>query len=303
MEFRYTSELTEPMQIKYFLHHLELPRGFTTAVKFNGEILLNHQPVSVRAMIHPGDELVLIAPDEKGHDTVIPSFEPIEVVYEDRDILVVNKPANVVSIPSIKDPDSAMANRIKGYYVSQDYDNQVIHIVTRLDRDTTGLMLVAKHRLAHALMDRQIQNNQIHKFYQALTTKTDWAEPHGVIDAPIARNEQSLITRVVHPSGKSAQTEYWVQEEFQQSSLLKLQLHTGRTHQIRVHLTHVGGPLIGDDLYGGPLTQILDRQALHCAELQFFQPFTGEQINIQQPLPDDMQKWIKQETMINIQNQ
>lgn len=303
MEFKFISELTEPMQIKYFLHHLELPRGFTTAVKFNGEILLNDQPVSVRAMINPGDELILVAPDEKGHDTVIPSFEPIEIVYEDRDLLVVNKPADVVSIPSIKDPDSAMANRIKGYYVTQDYHNQVIHIVTRLDRDTTGLMLIAKHRLAHALMDRQIQNGQIKKFYQALTTKTNWQNMHGIIDAPIARNDQSLITRVVDPSGKSAQTEYWVQEQFPHSSLLKLQLHTGRTHQIRVHLTHVGGPLIGDDLYGGPLTKTLDRQALHCAELQFFQPFTGEPLKIQQPLPDDMRQWIIKETTFKIENQ
>lgn len=297
MEFRYISDLEEAVQIKYFLHHLDLPRGFTTAVKFNGAILLNNQPVSVRAYIQPGEELLLIAPDEKGHDTVIPSFEPIEIVYEDRDLLVVNKPEGVVSIPSIKDPDSAMANRIKGYYINQQYDNQVIHIVTRLDRDTTGLMLVAKHRLAHAYMDRQIQNNQIHKFYQALSTKVDWSTHHGVIDAPIARNDQSLITRVVDPSGKSARTEYWVESVFNRSSLLRLQLHTGRTHQIRVHLSHVGGPLIGDDLYGGPLPENLTRQALHCAELQFFQPFTGQKIVIQQPLPMDMKQWIEEETI------
>lgn len=292
MQFEFICEVAEPIQIKYFFHHLELPRGFTTAVKFNGQILLNQVPVSVRSMIYPGDILTLIAPDEKGHDTVIPSYEPIEIVYEDNDLLVVNKPSDVVSIPSIKDPDSAMANRIKGYYIQRDYPDQVIHIVTRLDRDTTGLMLVAKHRLSHAYMDRQIKQRQIRKFYYALSTKKDWAM-HGMIDAPIARHETSLITRCVDADGKSAQTEYWLEQSLSNSSLLRLQLHTGRTHQIRVHLTHEGGPLIGDDLYGGPLTDILNRQALHCGELQFIQPFTKEKIVIQQPLPQDMREWIE----------
>lgn len=292
MRFEYISELSEPTQIKYFFHHLGLPRGFTTAVKFNGQILLNHQPVSVRAMIKPGDILELFAPDEQGHDTVKPSYEAIEVVYEDRDLLVVNKPEDVVSIPSIKAPDSSMANRIKGYYINQGYKDQVIHIVTRLDRDTTGLMLVAKHRLAHAYMDRQIQQGDIKKFYYALSIKEDWAK-HGLIDAPIARCETSLITRKVDSSGKNAQTEYWVEKRLTNSSLLRLQLHTGRTHQIRVHLAHEGGPLVGDDLYGGPLTNILSRQALHCGELRFVQPFSGKEIKICQELPQDMKKWIK----------
>lgn len=294
MKFKFISELKEPVQIKYFFQHLDLPRGFTTAVKFNGEIRLNNQIASVRAMINPGDELLLIAPDEKGHDTVIPSYEPIEIVFEDEDLLIVNKPANLVSIPSIKDPDSAMANRVKGYYLEQDYLNQVIHIVTRLDRDTTGLMLIAKHRLAHALMDRQIQKGEISKFYYALTTKTDWQEPHGIIDQPIARCDTSIITRMVNPSGKRAITEFWVKDKLKNSTLIKLQLHTGRTHQIRVHLSYLGGPLIGDDLYGGPLTETLNRQALHCGELRFIHPFTQQEIVIRQALPMDMQRWINQ---------
>lgn len=292
MRFDYRCNILAPMLLKTYLQQSDIPRSFITAVKFNGQILLNEQPVSVRATVQPNDLLSLIAPDEQGHDTVIPSYEPIDIVYEDRDVLVINKPANVVSIPSIKDPDSAMANRIKGYYVQQNYADQVIHIVTRLDRDTTGLMLIAKHRLAHAYFDRQIQAKQIKKIYYALSSKCEWQADHDLIDAPIARSNDSLITRVVDESGKQAQTEYWVAQRLQNSTLVKLQLHTGRTHQIRVHMQYINGALIGDDLYGGPLTAILSRQALHCGELQFIQPFTKEKITLRQPLPVDMQQWV-----------
>ncbi|HFI0464003.1 TPA: RluA family pseudouridine synthase [Streptococcus suis] len=301
MEFNFLYQADQPKLIKHYFHDLDLPRGFTTAVKFQGQILKNGQPVSVRASLHAGDRLTLIAADEKGHDSVIPSFTPIEVVYEDRDILVVNKPYDLVSIPSIKDPDSSMANRIKGYYVSKDYPDQVIHIVTRLDRDTSGLMLIAKHRLCHALLDRAIQAGGIQKYYYALSTRTDW-QAHGLIDAPIARSQESLITRTVHPSGKSALTEYWLAQSFEGGSLLKLQLHTGRTHQIRVHLTWMGGPLIGDDLYGGPLSPELSRQALHCGELNFIHPFTKAPLQLKQDIPTDMQTWMSHHPLISKQS-
>lgn len=279
------------MTIKQFLSQENIPRSFVSWVKFSGAILLNNQAVTVRSKLVLNDNLTLITPDERGHETVAPSFLPIEVVYEDRDFLIVNKPVDVVSIPSVKNPDASMANRIKGYYVRQNYNDQIIHIVTRLDRDTSGLMLVAKHRLAHALIDRQIQDRSMAKLYFAISTKSDWSI-HGMIDAPIARDEDSIITRRVHDSGKAARTEYWLEKSLRKSSLLKLQLHTGRTHQIRVHLSHMQGPLVGDDLYGGPLKAPLTRQALHCGELQFIQPFTQQPLQVKQVLPTDMLQWI-----------
>lgn len=280
-----------PSTIRLFLRQLDIPRAFTSWVKFSGQILLNRQAVTVRHSIQEGDVMTLIAPDEIGHETVVPAAEGVEVVYEDRDVLVVNKPVGVVSIPSIKNPSTSMANRLRGYYVQQGYADQVIHIVTRLDRDTSGLMLIAKHRLAHALLDRQIQARQINKIYFAISSRADWLS-HGLISAPIARDEDSIITRRVHSTGKVAETEYWLEESLKDSSLLKLQLHTGRTHQIRVHMKHLGGPLLGDDLYGGPLQAPLTRQALHCGELSFRQPFTDELIIVKQALPSDMQEWI-----------
>lgn len=292
MKFEYVNQLDRTLTIKQFLYELALPRGFVTSVKFQGQILLDGQPVTVRAMIHPYQTLTLIAPDENGHDTVVPSFINIDVIYEDEHLLIVNKPADVVSIPSIQNPDSAMANRIKGYYIQQGYADQVIHIVTRLDRDTTGLMLIAKHRLSHALCDRAIQERKIYKEYYALTMKKQW-DKHGWIDAPIARHSESLITRCVDSTGKPALTEYWLEESLKEGALLKLRLHTGRTHQIRVHCAYMSGPLIGDDLYGGPLTKELSRQALHCGRLLFEHPFTKKQIEVVQPLPEDMTKWLQ----------
>ncbi|MGX7091303.1 RluA family pseudouridine synthase [Hutsoniella sourekii] len=294
MRFDWTYRGAEPIEIRRFLLDLDLPRRFVANVKAHGGVRLNDQFATVRYAIHPGDRLTLLAPDEEGHDTVPASDLPIEVVYEDRDLLVVNKPSDCVSIPSVQCPDISMANRVKGYYQRQGYADQVIHIVTRLDRDTSGLMLLAKHRLAHALLDRQLRAGRIHKFYQAISSRSDW-EARGFIDAPIARSKDSLITRRVHPSGKSAQTEWWLEESLKESALLRLQLHTGRTHQIRVHLAHQGGPLVGDDLYGGPLYPKLNRQALHCCRLVLEQPFTGQAMDIQLSLPEDMQAWVDQD--------
>ena len=294
MIFEWTCDSNQTISVIEFLRSRQVPRRFITRLKFNqGDIQINGQSVTVRAHLSQGDRLTLIAPDENGHDTVIPSDAPIDIVYEDRDLLVVNKPTNVVSIPSKRNPDSAMANRIKGYYLRQGYSDQVIHIVTRLDRNTTGLMLIAKHRLAHAWMDQQIRQEMLKKYYYAISHRSEWPQ-HGFIDGPIARSEASIITRKVDPSGQEALTEFWLTDRMMDSALLRIRLYTGRTHQIRVHFAHMGGPLVGDDLYGGRIEAPLMRQALHCGELQFIQPFTQEALVIKQTLPMDMVEWMRQ---------
>lgn len=293
MRFEWIVAETEPGTVKEFLREKELPRRFISRLKFEGgDILVNRRSVTVRFPLKPGDHLALVSPDEPGHKSVTASFVPLDIVYEDDDLLIVNKPKGVVSIPSRVDPDTAMANRIKGYYEQQAYPDQVIHIVTRLDKNTTGLMMIAKHRLAHALMDRQIRRKQLEKYYYAISQKMDWPD-HGVIDAPIARVDDSIITRCVDAKGRQAQTEFWVEERLADSTLLRLRLHTGRTHQIRVHLAHLGGPLIGDSLYDGRVEAPLTRQALHCGKLVFFQPLTRERIQLKQGMAEDMVSWIQ----------
>ncbi|MGX7109535.1 RluA family pseudouridine synthase [Facklamia miroungae] len=292
MELEWIYNQDQEITIKEFLAQQNLPKAFLKTVKFDGDILLNHLRVPMRYNIRKGDHLRLIAPVERGHDTVPPSQEPINIIYEDQDLLILNKQVGVVSIPSLANPAGSIANRVRGYYQRQGYSDQVIHIVTRLDRDTSGLMLIAKHRLAHALLDQQVRAGQVLKYYHALTSRNQWPD-HGVIEAPIARTEASIITRRVHESGKYAKTEYWCQQIYPDGAYLRLRLHTGRTHQIRVHLMHMKGPLIGDDLYGGPLTNSIQRQALHCGELKFIHPITQEPLHFIIPLPQDMQNWMQ----------
>lgn len=171
--------------------------------------------------------------------------------------------------------------------MEQNYPNKQVHIVTRLDKDTSGLMLFAKHGYAHARLDKQLQSKTIEKRYYALVSGQGELEDKGEIIAPIARDEDSIITRRVHLSGKYAHTSYRVVERFGDVALVDIRLHTGRTHQIRVHFAHIGFPLLGDDLYGGRMDLGITRQALHCHYLRFVDPYTNKEIIQSANLTDD----------------
>ena len=166
--------------------------------------------------------------------------------------------------------------------------------MTRLDRDTSGLMLFAKHGYAHARLDKQLQKKAIEKRYYALVKGDGHLEPQGEIIAPIARDEDSIITRRVAKGGKYAHTSYQIVASYGNIRLVDIRLHTGRTHQIRVHFSHIGFPLLGDDLYGGSLEHGIERQALHCHYLSFYHPFLEEQLELECPLPDDFDTLITQ---------
>jgi 23S rRNA pseudouridine1911/1915/1917 synthase len=181
-----------------------------------------------------------------------------------------------------------MANFIKAYYQKQNYPNQVIHVVTRLDRDTSGLMLFAKHGFAHALLDYQLRSGKVVKKYQAWVASSERLEDSGEIIAPIGRDERSIIARMVRSDGKPAHTSYQTLRSYPRCRLVDIRLHTGRTHQIRVHFSFLGAPLLGDTLYGGTDT-LINRQALHCYFLEFWHPFLSKTITLEINLPRDMQ--------------
>lgn len=293
MKFSWIYDLPTSLQVKSFLKTKGISRSLLAKIKFHGgKIEVNETEVTVRYLLKSNDSVRITIPDEAPHETTVPIDIPIEIVYEDQHYLVVNKPYGVASVPSQVHPEGTMANRVKGYYVRQGYANQVIHIVTRLDRDTTGLMLFAKHGYAHALMDVQLRAKELKKKYTALIMGQLSKGEHGFIDAPIARTTDSIITRRAHESGKEALTEYWVKESFPQATLVDIQLHTGRTHQIRVHFTHIGHPLMGDDLYGGEKNEWIVRQALHCRKLNFVHPFTNEKISLNLEHPEDIVQWL-----------
>ena len=235
----------------------------------------------------------MVIPPSGEHETVIPSEVPIDILYEDDYLLIINKPVGTASIPSKLHPDHSMANRVKGYYKRRGYADQITHVVTRLDRDTTGVMMFAKHRVVHAWMDQALRDKTIEKKYLAIVHDTATLEEHGMIDAPIGRHEGSIINRCVSEDGKPSLTEYWKKETLVGANLVEILLHTGRTHQIRVHFSWMGAPLVGDDLYGGVKDEILDRQALHCHSLTFIHPMTKKEITVVAPLPKDMDEWIK----------
>ena len=165
--------------------------------------------------------------------------------------------------------------------------------MTRLDRDTSGLMLFAKHGYAHARLDKQLQKKVIEMHYYALVKGSAPLKPEGDIIAPIAREDSSIITRCVAKNGKYAHTSYKVLAQYDDIYLVDIHLHTGRTHQIRVHFSYIGFPLLGDDLYGGSMTDGITRQALHCHSLRFYNPFHEEVVNKSSPLPEDFQTVIQ----------
>lgn len=290
MQFQYIYEKSASQQLKYFLKEQGISKGLLAKIKFQGgQIAVNGQIENVLYQLKAQDVVQITIPDEGEHETVLLDETPIDIVYEDAHILVVNKPANVASIPAQYHPNGTMANRVKAYYKRQNYANQVIHVVTRLDRDTSGLMVFAKHGFAHAKLDVQLRNKQFVKRYQALVTgNLAQLQNHAWIDLPIARDYDSLLKRKIDDSGKQAKTEYWLEKRNQELALVDIQLHTGRTHQIRVHFAAIGCPLRGDELYGGLVDEMMNRQALHCYELQFTHPFTQEALHFTQALPQDM---------------
>lgn len=290
-----------------WIYHGTIPRklrsamrmeGVTTsllkvAIYHGGKMLINGVEKWAIDMVHPGDHFTLVLPPEKGNPNVPAYPAPIRIVYEDRDFLVLNKPAGVATVPAHRAAVAdSLVNRVKYYYQRQGYENRVIHVATRLDKDTSGLVIFPKHRFAHAVLDRQLKRHEIKKNYLALVNGR-LSINHGYIDAPIKRDPASFIQRIVAPGGKASVTEYWTQWANERASLVQIRLHTGRTHQIRVHFSYLGHPLYGDDMYGQP-SSIINRQALHCYWLQFYSPFRQTKITLRAPIPADLYTAINQ---------
>lgn len=275
----------------YLYNELKFSSRLIKRAKSTGNlILVNGVKQTVRHVLKLGDILhIKFAPEEKGPFMSAKSI-PLAIVYEDDHVIVIDKQPDLLTIPSKRHPRRTVANGLIYYYEKNNLP-YTAHIITRLDRNTSGLLLVAKHQYSHSLFARDQLVGQIKREYKAIV-HGHLHEKSGKINLPISRKHGSIIERTVSEDGKFALTHYNVEKEFGPYSLINVTLETGRTHQIRVHFSHIGHPLVGDELYGGEVTRI-NRQALHCEKLTFTHPFTNETLEIKADLHDDLNYFIQ----------
>ena len=253
----------------------------------SGFVLLNSRPAKPAQKVKRGDCVSLVVPPPRRLD-LAPQWMPLEVVYQDGDLVVINKPAGLSVHPGPGHPDRTLVNGLLALCPDIQGIGDGIRpgIVHRLDKDTSGLMMVAKNHQAHQSLSAQIKDRLVVKGYLALVTGKP-AQPEGQIDAPIARDPRHRKRMAVVLGGRESRTSYRVQESFIGFSLLELYLKTGRTHQIRVHLAHLGHPLLGDGLYGRT-SPLLPRHFLHAHHLGFKHPTTGVDLEFHSGLPKDL---------------
>lgn len=256
----------------------------------NKAILLNGIFVDTRTIAHLGDVLTIILDLAEDNSNIVPSQIPLDIVYEDAHILIVNKPAGIAVHPSMLHFDNSLSNGVKYYFDSIGLHKK-IRAVNRIDLNTSGLVLFAKNEYIQECLIKQMANKTFEKTYLALVYG-HVPKIKGTINAPIARKENSIIERCVSASGQVAITHYEVIKEFEKYSLVACKLETGRTHQIRVHMAYIGNPLLGDSLYGNNTTSLITRQALHSYKMSFIHPVYNKPILVEAKLPKDMEKLI-----------
>lgn len=255
-----------------------------------GAITLNGESVRVNALVRTGDEVCVTLSERALRETdVAPLDLPLDIVYEDEDLLVLNKRAGLAMHPMSTD---LAAPNLAGALVAYLGAGTVPHFVSRLDKGTSGLLIAAKSGYVHELLRRALHSEALRREYRALAVGRVMP-PRGVIDAPIARAEGSLVKRCVSPDGLPSRTEYEVLSYHGGLTLLRLAPLTGRTHQLRVHMASLGCPLAGDWLYGTEDKALIARPALHSYALWFTHPLTGEALHFTAPLPNDMETLIK----------
>ena len=252
-------------------------------IKLN-KIELNHKPCDTRKTGNLGDTITVNFDYEEDNSNIVPSKMVLNIVFEDDWLLVVNKPAGIAIHPSVLHYSDSLCNGIRFYFDKIGLKKK-IRPVNRLDLNTSGLVVFAKCEYIQECLINQMKKNQFKKEYLAVCDGI-FDEKSGTINLPIARKENSIIERCISENGQTAITHYEVLKEFDNYSLVKCSLETGRTHQIRVHMSAIGHPLLGDSLYGS-ISDLINRQALHCYNLQFIHPVYNNDLNFFGDLPND----------------
>lgn len=290
-QFKLDFLVEEESILRAFLAQKDISKRTLTAVKYEGgQLLVNEIERDVRYSLNVGDRVRVIFPPETLSEGLHAVLGELDIVYEDEAVLLIQKPAGKSTIPSFLHRTDSIANYVAGKFLKESIP-ATVHIVTRLDFDTSGLLCIAKNRHMHHLLGRQIEMATFKRQYEAIV-EGHIKEDSFLIDERIGRKDGSIIERVVRSDGQEARTKVHVLSRFEKDGQpfthVALTLQTGRTHQIRVHLSWLGHPLAGDDLYGGK-RKFINRQALHCTALSFNHPVLGEERSFTSEMAMDMQ--------------
>ncbi len=274
--------------------HLELSGTVLRRIKWLDDgIMVDGQRVTVRYQVTVGQVLSVRLTDPASAEQPVPTEGPLDIIHEDEDMVVVNKQPGILIHPSHGHFSDTIGNYLMWHWI-QNGEESGFHPVHRLDKGTTGLLIVAKHPHGQEKLKNQLHTGAFRRRYLAVCEGCPTPE-HGTIDAPIAPVEGSLIAREIRQDGQSARTHYKVLSTHDSRSLLELELETGRTHQIRVHMAHIGHPLTGDFLYGKEDHSLISRPALHSWQVEITHPITGKELHFTAPVPEDMQNLLKKE--------
>ena len=291
MNLEYIAKDEKYFNVKEVLKvHFEISDRLLIKLKKNKQIFLNNEPVYVDKQIKLGDIININMDFTEESENILPIKMDLDIIYEDNYLLIINKPAGIPVHPSIAHYKNSLSNGIK-YYFNTISLNKKIRPVNRLDKDTSGIVIFAKHEYIQEHLIKQMKTSIFKKEYQAILTG-HLSNKNGKIEAPIARKDGSIIEREINfENGEKAITYYMVIKEFIKNntplSLVKFILETGRTHQIRLHSKYLGNPIIGDTLYNEK-SEFISRQALHAYKVSFIHPISKENIILEIDLPNDM---------------
>lgn len=274
----------------YMTRTLALSVRFTKAASKENRIQVNGKKRTLDYILSTGDQLVLQVERAESQD-ILPEDLPLDIVFEDEDIIIVNKPPFMLVHPSQNFPKGSLAAGVL-FHFQKNNNKSIVRLVSRLDRDTSGLVMIAKNTFAHMNLAKANEENKINKTYIAIVHGSI-SPPGGTIDLPIGKSEdETSHRRRVRSDGQKSITHYQTIDLLKEASVIQLKLETGRTHQIRVHLSHLKAPIMGDLLYGSQEVKLINRQALHAKSLEFPHPRTGIRILLDTELPQDMKQLI-----------
>ncbi len=277
-------------RLRHILYsRLGLSWALIQRVRENDRVRLNGEPVYLTQLAQPGD-IITVEIDFEEESSIAAERMELDIIHEDQDFLVLNKPAGVLMHPVGQERSGTLANGVVYYWQSQGARAK-FRPIHRLDRNTSGLVLVGKNQFVHQSLYKQFNHHSVEREYLALV-EGEIAREGGRIDAPIGRKPDSIMEREVSEDGQSAITSYRVLERLGKVTLVSLHLETGRTHQIRVHMSYLGHPLLGDTLYGGS-DALISRQALHSHRFRFVNPRSGSPVEFRADLAPDLKQLIE----------